>query len=409
MKREQRPTTPFACAALLACAATAFSPALSFAGTVIHVNGTTGDDANTGQDWSTAKKTVTAGLTAAVSGDQVWVAAGTYVECVTLKDGVALYGDCAGHESELSQRDWTTNKTILDGNNAGRVVTSPQGVMPPARLDGFMIRNGSASVGAGIYCSASSPTIANNTITENATSSTGGGIDCSNSSPTIAGNTITKNYAYYGSGGIYCRSASPTIANNAITGNNGAAIFCEYSSSPLIANTIVAFNSSGVYAKGSSPTLTHNCVYGNFAYDYSGLTDPTGTNGNISADPLFADNLAGDFHLAGASPCINAGDPAGDYTGQTDMDGEPRVSYDRADIGADEFLYRGPLDIDLDNDVDLTDFGFFAACFAEPNRPFPNVAICPQADLDADADVDMAGFLTFQTCFNGPNRPPACP
>ncbi|MGB9624577.1 MAG: hypothetical protein ACPMAQ_06900, partial [Phycisphaerae bacterium] len=58
------------CTIVCVCAA-AFSPAASFAGTVIHVNGATGDDANSGADWATAKRTVTAGLAVAISGDEV--------------------------------------------------------------------------------------------------------------------------------------------------------------------------------------------------------------------------------------------------------------------------------------------------------------------------------------------------
>jgi hypothetical protein len=46
-----------------------------------------------------------------------------------------------------------------------------------------------------------------------------------------------------------------------------------------------------------------------------------------------------EYHLTAASPCRNAGDPNGDYTGQTDIDGEPRVMGGRVDMGADEYKY----------------------------------------------------------------------
>ena len=61
----------------------------------------TGNDANSGQTWPTAKRTVQAGLDAASSGDQVWVAAGTYVENVWLDDDMQLYGGFAGTETDL--------------------------------------------------------------------------------------------------------------------------------------------------------------------------------------------------------------------------------------------------------------------------------------------------------------------
>jgi hypothetical protein len=54
-----------------------------------------------------------------------------------------------------------------------------------------------------------------------------------------------------------------------------------------------------------------------------------------------------DYHLRMDSPCVNAADPNGNYAGQTDIDGEPRVIDDRADIGSDEtpvFQWRVPPD-----------------------------------------------------------------
>ncbi len=140
---------------------------------VIHV-ATTGDDVYDGLTWQTAKRTVTAGLSAAVSGDQVWVAKGAYLERVTLKAGVALYGGLVGSENSLSQRPAfpramspDPNETTLDGNQAGSVVAS-SGATAATRMDGFTIRNGKADSGGGIYCDYnSSPTIVNNTITGN--------------------------------------------------------------------------------------------------------------------------------------------------------------------------------------------------------------------------------------------------
>lgn len=67
-------------------------------------------------------------------------------------------------------------------------------------------------------------------------------------------------------------------------------------------------------------------------------------------------------------------------------------------------------DFDDDSDVDLADFGHFAACFNGPNREAA-LLDCDDADLDVDNDVDLADFSEFAACFNGPNRPPAlgCP
>jgi len=61
-------------------------------------------------------------------------------------------------------------------------------------------------------------------------------------------------------------------------------------------------------------------VYDNTGYNYSGISDPTGTNGNISAEPFFIRNASpgadgtwgtmdddyGDLRLRPTSPCIDA-------------------------------------------------------------------------------------------------------
>ncbi len=494
---------------------------------------TEGNDGNAGTSWPTAKATLQAGLDAAESGDQVWVAAGTYVECITLKDGVGLYGGFAGWEGDLSDRDWTTNVTTLDGNQAGSVVTVPAGATEATRIDGFTIRNGTGTSagaytsGGGIYCRSASATIANNTITgcsanygagitnaygtatisgntiesnvaagsygygggiysysssptitDNVITENdailGGGIytEDASPSPTITSNTISHNHAAHAGGGIYCRISSPVITENIITDNDtgdpwtagsgggvccdisvtaeiarntisknrsgdGAGIACNTSSSvpsvtsntisgntassrgggiychsstthisantisnnavtgapgygggiccngsvfdnnmitgnsayqgggahcpnstcvnntitgnssfdgggmycggTTIVNTIVASNSSGIsIIPASTMSLRCNCVYGNSTYNYSGADDPSGSDGNISADPRFACGPAANVHIQPDSPCIDAGDDTAVDTIGTDVDGQARKQGLHVDIGADE-------------------------------------------------------------------------
>ncbi len=324
--------------------------------------------AGDGSSWADAFTSVQAGLDAAAAGDQVWVAAGRYVENITLVDGVALYGGFAGDEDpaafDLAERDFGVNETILDGDEAGSVVTAVDLADERTRVDGFTITNGFAGYGGGLYLYYSSPTTTNNTITGN-TAGDGGGLYLYYSSPTIAKNTIRANYSGSGGGGLYLYYSSPTIANNTIVGNsarffggglqlsssspmianntvtdNGALSgggLDLSSSSPTIANTIIAFNSSGIRLSNGTPVLRHNCVYGNMWGDYSGLDDPTGTDGNISEDPLFADRAYGNYHIQPDSPCVDAGDNDC-VLGEFDVDGEPRIQPvgGAVDIGADE-------------------------------------------------------------------------
>ncbi|MFN8475442.1 MAG: hypothetical protein U0822_24875 [Anaerolineae bacterium] len=146
------------CLALLALAAVLLlgQPA-SATGVVYVVPG--GAGTKDGTSWANAKD-LAAALTAANSGDELWVKAGTYkptttsdrTATFTLKSGVALYGGFAGAETQRSQRNWTTNVTILSGaigtvnntsDNSYHVVVGSL-VDSTAVLDGFTITGGSA-------------------------------------------------------------------------------------------------------------------------------------------------------------------------------------------------------------------------------------------------------------------------
>lgn len=61
----------------------------------------------------------------------------------------------------------------------------------------------------------------------------------------------------------------------------------------------------------------------------------------------------------------------------------------------------GP-DFDADCDVDLDDFGVFAACYNGANRP--PAPSCPEgvdSDFDADGDVDLDDFAILSNCYTG--------
>jgi len=83
----------------------------------------------------------------------------------------------------------------------------------------------------------------------------------------------------------------------------------------------------------------------------------TGINGNISADPLFVNPVAGDYHLRLGSPSVDAGDNTAPNLPPTDFDGDLRIldgNGDGAaivDQGVDEVVPQGPsFDICLQDD-----------------------------------------------------------
>ncbi|MEI6501615.1 MAG: Ig-like domain-containing protein, partial [Armatimonadota bacterium] len=111
-----------------------------------------------------------------------------------------------------------------------------------------------------------------------------------------------------------------------------------------VRNNIVAFSAGGgVRFYLCTITIAYCDVYGNTGGNYYDTTDQTGSNGNLSSDPLFANAAGGDFHekaMAGrwngsgwvsdpvTSPCVDAGDPAASYAN------EPAPNGSRVNMGA---------------------------------------------------------------------------
>src|SRR5689334_8240903 len=64
-----------------------------------------GSGTQSGSSWADAKPTIEAAVGAAVSGDQIWIAAGTYhVSLVWIDKNLALLGGFAGNETSPAQR-----------------------------------------------------------------------------------------------------------------------------------------------------------------------------------------------------------------------------------------------------------------------------------------------------------------
>ncbi|MBD3220723.1 S8 family serine peptidase [bacterium] len=167
--------------------------------------------------------------------------------------------------------------------------------------------------GGGVYVTGPTVVMSGVSIQDN-TAQAGGGMQL-DQSPAIdlSATLLTGNESLIFGGTIYLTSnagatmTNLTIADNASTGG-GAGI--NSSGTPLdVANTIVAFNTggttiaNGINITGASAILACNDVFGNDGADYGGVDDPTGTDGNISVDPLFCDVAEGDYRVAEDGPC----------------------------------------------------------------------------------------------------------
>jgi len=154
-----------------------------------------GNDVNNGSSWALAKRTVRNALAASAAGDEVWVARGTYAECVVIPPGVSLYGGFAGDETALTQRNWTTNLSILNAHGTNGPMVTITNAGPDTRVDGMVITGGTTFYGGGLY-------IANTSSMSNAL--------------VIANNVIVSN-----SSGIclYQGAATQTLRHNCLFGN----------------------------------------------------------------------------------------------------------------------------------------------------------------------------------------------
>lgn len=259
-------------------ASTLLVPALTssaaFAGTLyVDVNRTTG--ANNGATWSDAFQGVDGlqnALTAAVAGDQIWVAAGVYKPTTTttrtiyfqLKNGVEVYGGFDGTESSLAQRSVATNVTTLSadllgndgssafGDNSFHVVQGG-GTNATAVLDGFVVTGGNANSGA-------------------SNQDRGGGILClSGASPTIRSCTFTANRCTFGGGAGYINASSPTFLDCVFDANVGGSFGGAFDMASGVAATFnrcvfrnnTAARAGAIEIFGSSPVKVWNSLFHN--------------------------------------------------------------------------------------------------------------------------------------------------
>jgi hypothetical protein len=235
-------------------------------------------------------------------------------------------------------------------------------------LTDVVIDSNFAFVGGGMFCRESSPILTDVTFRDNDVGTAGGGMFCEGGSPQMievefAGNfgdlgagglelkdgceaeltnvTFTGNTSIGHAGGIYCSASSPQITSCVFwrnwgtlaggiqlmgnsspviigctffenRGDEGGGLGCYGESSPVLERTIIAGSTSGGAIFPDCPDVILSCcdIYGNVGGDWTGcVAAQYGTNGNISADPLFCDTADGDFSLQACSPCLPGNHP----------------------------------------------------------------------------------------------------
>ncbi|HWW00642.1 MAG TPA: right-handed parallel beta-helix repeat-containing protein [Candidatus Acidoferrum sp.] len=213
-----------------------------------------------------------------------------------------------------------TPKTGCSGDNGAGILVA--GAASAELVHNIITNNSTTGHGGGIELFASgTPIIRENLIGWN-TSSEGGGIDIVNyGDATIVNNVIVSNSAASG-GGIYVLVPSgrrgPYVVNNTIVNNSattGLGVYSDgFDKAALVANNIIVAAGSqtalyiGSFNDTNQPIIRFNDLFAPSGQAFGGLgANPVGTNGNISADPLFLNPALKDYRLRSTSPAIDAG------------------------------------------------------------------------------------------------------
>jgi len=168
----------------------------------------------------------------------------------------------------------------------------------------------------------------------------------------------------------------------------------------VLTNSIVSDNQGsgigGTVVPGPSATvaMTYNDVFGNFSGNYTGaITDPTGTNGNVSLDPLldalFLPRLCG--------PVVDIGDPA-ISAAEEPLPNGGRVNLGH--LGNTSSATRTFPDVNGDGTIDGLDILGIAASFSAVS-PSPRYFTAADRDLNLRIDGDDLAFVSAfyaQTC-----------
>lgn len=245
-----------------------------------------------------------------------------------LRDNVICYNSARNTGGGLSayRSSVTLTGNVISDNSCdiegGGVLL---GGCESATLTNNIITGNSVTVwaGGGVWIGSGSYTLSNNVIAENSAWKGGGVHLAGNASAVLTNNTIVGNLATEGGGIGSHGDLFLTLTNNTVAQNTGGGILCPLAS--VITNCILWGNSGGPDLMGSWAT-----------YSDIGTGELAG-EGNISADPLFLDPTAGDYHLQPGSPCIDVGNDLAPGLTDTDKDGNPRIVGAAVDMGAYEY------------------------------------------------------------------------
>ncbi len=229
--------------------------------------------------------TIQAAITAAADGDEIIVSPGTYNENINF-----LSKDITVRSTEPTD-PLVVAATIIDGSQAGTVVTMTTGI-----IQGFTIRNGQAELAGGVHA-LNVAEIRDNVITENTATSSGGGI-YADGDVVIEDNVIAENTAANNSGGAIFAQTRTVIMRNLIVGNSadvwGGGVNARHNCT--VRNNTIAGNRAtrggGIYAR-DNVAIRANLIAGNSASDEGGGIKADDHAGAITSNTIIGNIASG--------------------------------------------------------------------------------------------------------------------
>jgi hypothetical protein len=381
---------------LVVAAMLALGSAYPAAAVVRYVDASLAAGANDGTSWENAFQGpggLQAALTAASSGDEIWVADGTYLPTLTttrtlsfnLKNGVAIYGGFAGDEATLEERDFVANVTILSGDLAGNDPTITDNshhivrgssANSTAILDGFTVTGGNANGaqaqnndrgGGFLMITSSNGTIRNCRVANNRCTFGGGAGYINNSSPSFTNVSFEDNLGgAFGGAFDMASNCNPAFRRCSFIGNSAqraGAVEVFGNSDPTISECVFFDNTSTGTGGGgamwigsaSAPIIRDSTFVGNHANVTVGGILSTGSTTSISNCIVWANNGPGGSMTAaqqitnsGGTTTVTYSDVMGGFTGTGNKNVDP-LFIDMA--GGDLHLGAGSPVIDAGNNA----------------------------------------------------------
>jgi len=257
---------------------------------------------------------------------------------LTIRDNVA--GDDAGGlylESAGGGIDGLDASDNVAGDDGGGVHAELASLTMGSLV---LAGNAAGDDGGGAYLESSTATLTHATIAGNSCGYDGGGVQLIDSNLALTHGHVLLNQAINDGGGICVESSQLAAAHVTWLANladdDGGGLMLDSGNASLdscvLSSNVAASHGGGVQCDTCSLAVGHTAAWANSPTAYEGVADPTGVDGNLSANPGFlntwpADPLDWNLHLSAGSALVDAGTPL-----EVDPDGGP------ADIGG----YGGP-------------------------------------------------------------------